>query len=155
MRMHMGIDIEAPPEVVWTYLVEPEKAMSWYTMLTVYDWTNEERGPGATFYWEEEVRGKTYWNRFRTTEWIPNRLFAWEMTESSFFKGYTERWTIEPTGTGCRFSLNDDLTFPYGLFGKIMGWVGEKMATKSSQQVLENIKSLAEAEARVGGTADR
>ena len=45
MRMHMGIDIEAPPETVWTYLIEPEKAMSWYTMLTVFNWTNEERVP--------------------------------------------------------------------------------------------------------------
>jgi uncharacterized protein YndB with AHSA1/START domain len=154
MRMHMGIDIEAPPEIVWPYLVEPEKAMSWYTMLTVFDWTDEDRGPGATFYWEEEVRGKTYWNHFRTTEWEPNRVFGWEMTESSFFKGYTERWSIEPTVAGCRFSFDDNLVFPYGVWGKVMGFFGEKMARKSSQQILENIKRLAEAEARVADTAD-
>jgi hypothetical protein len=72
MRMHMGIDIEAPPETAWTYLVEPGEAMSWYTMFTVFNWTNDERGPGATFYWEEDVRGKTHWNqrsrRSRTSE---------------------------------------------------------------------------------------
>ncbi len=154
MRMQMGIDIEAPAEVVWSYLVEPDKTLSWYTMLTVYKWADENRGPGATFYWEEDVRGKVYWNHFRTTEWIPNRLFAWEMTESSFFKGYTERWTIEPTDKGCRFSFDDNLVFPYGPWGKVMGFFGEKMAKKSSQEVLENIKRLAEAEARVIDPAD-
>jgi uncharacterized protein YndB with AHSA1/START domain len=147
MRVHLGVDIEAPPETVWSYLVEPEKAMQWYDMLEVFEYTTEERGPGSTFYWEEEVRGKIYWNHFRTTEWVPNRVFAYEMTESSFFKGYTERWAIEPTATGCRFSFDDSLIFPYGPWGRVMGWFGEKMAKKSSQQILENLKRLAEAEA--------
>ena len=40
------------------------------------------------------------------------------------------------TDAGCRFSLDDNLVFPYGLWGKVMGWVGEKMAKKSTQQVL-------------------
>ena len=152
MRMQMGVDIEAPPQVVWTYLVEPDKAMSWYTMLTTYDWTDDRRGPGATFYWEEDVRGKIYSNTFLTTEWVPNRLFAFESIESSFFQAYTERWTIEPTESGCRFSFDDDLVFPYGFFGKIMGFFGELMARTSSRQVLENIKRLAEAEARAQRT---
>lgn len=146
MRVKMGVDIEAPPETVWSYLIEPEKAMQWYEMLTVFEYTTEERGLGATFYWEEDVRGKTYWNRFRTTEWVPNRVFGYEMTESSFFKGYTERWTIDATPTGCRFSFDDNLVFPYGPWGKVMGWFGEKMAKKSSQQVLQNLKRVAEAE---------
>lgn len=148
MRMQMGIDIEAPPELVWTYLVEPDKAMSWYTMLTTFDWTDDQRGPGATFYWEEDVRGKIYANTFRTTEWTPHRLFAFESVEGNFFESYTERWTIEPTGSGCRFSFDDDLVFPYGFFGKIMGFFGELMARRSSRQILQNIKRLAESEAR-------
>ncbi len=45
----------------------------------------------------------------------------------------------------CRFSFNDSLEFPYGPFGKIMGWVGERMAKKSSQEILQNLKRLAEA----------
>lgn len=148
MRVHMGVDIEAPPEVVWTYLVEPEKAMQWFDSLKVFEYTSDDTGPGATFYWEEVVRGKTYWNHFRTTEWIPNRLFAYEMTESSFFKSYTERWEIEPTPTGCRFSFNDELVFPYGVWGRVMGWFGERMARKSGEYILQNLKNLAEAEAR-------
>lgn len=146
MRVQMSVDIEASPETVWPYLVEPEKTMLWYDMLKTFDYTSDFRGPGATFYWEEEVRGKTYWNHFRTTEWIPNQVFAYEMTESSFFKEYTERWAIEPTPTGCRFSFDDNLVFPYGAWGKVMGWFGERLARKSSMQILQNLKRLAEAE---------
>jgi uncharacterized protein YndB with AHSA1/START domain len=148
MRVQMGVDILAPPEVVWPFLVEPAKAKQWYDMLEVFEYASDERGPGAKFYWEEDVRGKIYWNHFRTTDWVPNRVFGFEMTESSFFKGYTERWALESTPTGCRFSFDDTLTFPYGPWGKVMGWFGEKMAKKSSLQILQNLKLLAEAEAR-------
>ena len=144
MRVQMGVDIEAPPEQVWPFLVEPEKTMAWYTMLEKFEYTSEETGPDSTFYWEENVRGKIYWNHFRTTEWVENRVFAYEMTSSSFFKGYTERWAIEPTSAGCRFSLNDTLEFPYGAWGKVMGFFGERMARKSSEQILQNLKRLAE-----------
>ena len=144
MRMHMGVNIEAPPEAVWPYLIEPDKAMQWYDMLKVFDYTSDERGTGATFYWEEEVRGKIYSNHFRTTQYVPNRVFGFEMTEGNFFKGYTETWAIEPTQTGCRFSFDDTLVFPYGPWGRVMGWFGEKMAKESSMQLLENLKTLAE-----------
>lgn len=146
MRVHMGVDIEAPAETVWTYLVEPDKTMQWYTMLKKFEYTSDKRGPDSTFYWEEDVRGKIYWNHFRTTEWVENQVFAYEMTSSSFFKSYTERWAISPIPGGCRFSFDDSLVFPYGPWGKVMGWFGERMAKKSSLEVLQNLKRLAEAE---------
>jgi uncharacterized protein YndB with AHSA1/START domain len=31
MLVSMSVDIEAPPEVVWPDLVEPEKCMQWFT----------------------------------------------------------------------------------------------------------------------------
>jgi uncharacterized protein YndB with AHSA1/START domain len=145
MQVQMGVDIEAPPEKVWPYLVDPDMAMQWYTSLTKFEYTSEGPGPDSTFYWEEMVRGKMYSNHFRTTEWVENRVFAYEMTESNYFKSYTERWELKPTATGCRFSFNDTMVFPYGPFGKIMGWFGERMAQKSSQEILQNLKRLAEA----------
>ena len=148
MKVSMSVDIDAPPERVWPYLIEPEKTMSWYTSLQKFDYTSDRPGPDSTFYWEEDVRGKIYWNHFRTTEWVENQVFAYEMTSSSFFKAYTERWEIEPTASGCRFSFNDTLVFPYGLWGKVMGFFGERMAKKSSRQILQNLKRLAEADTR-------
>ncbi len=136
MQVQMSVDIEAPPEKVWPYLVEPEKAMEWYTMLKKFEYTNGEGGPDSTFYWEEDVRGKIYSNHFKTTEWVENRVFAYEMTSGNFFKAYSERWEIKPTETGSQFSFLDTQVFPYGFFGKIMGWFGERMAKKSSEMIL-------------------
>ena len=144
MHEQMAVDIEAPPENVWPYLVEPDKTMQWYTSLKKFEYTSEERGPDSTFYWEEDVRGKVYSNHFRTTEWLADRVFAFEMTSGNFFKTYTERWAIEPTPTGSRFSFDGNLEFPYGPFGKIMGLVGSRMAKKSNQEILQNLKRLAE-----------
>ena len=30
MLVRMSVDIEAPPEIVWSYLVVPEKTMAWF-----------------------------------------------------------------------------------------------------------------------------
>jgi uncharacterized protein YndB with AHSA1/START domain len=140
----MSIDINAPPAKVWPYLVEPDKTMQWYTMLKKFEYTSENRGMDATFYWEEDVRGKIYSNHFTTTEWAENKVFAYKMTSGNYFKSYTERWEIEETPTGSRFSFNDRMEFPYGPFGKIMGWFGERMAQSSSKEILGNLKRLAE-----------
>ena len=83
MQVQMAVDIKAPPEKVWPYLVEPDKAMQWYTMLKKFEYTSEHTGPDSTFYWEEDVRGKTYSNHFRTTEWVENQVFAYEMSVST------------------------------------------------------------------------
>ena len=148
MHERMSVDIEALPENVWPYLVEPGKAMQWYTSLKKFEYTDDERGPDSTFYWEEEVRGKIYSNHFRTTEWSEDRVFAFEATSGNFFKTYTERWAIEPTATGSRFSFDGNLEFPYGLWGKVMGLVGSMMAKNSNREILQNLKRLAEADAR-------
>jgi len=58
VHVQMSVDIEAPPEKVWSYLVEPDKTIQWHTMLEKFEYTSEETGPGSTFYWEENVRGK-------------------------------------------------------------------------------------------------
>ena len=145
MHVQMSVDINAPPAKVWPYLVEPDKTMQWYTMLKKFEYASEKRGVDAAFYWEEDVRGKIYSNHFTTTEWVENKVFAYEMTSGNYFKSYSERWEIEETPTGSRFSFNDHMEFPYGPFGKIMGWFGERMSKNSSEEILGNLKRLAEA----------
>ncbi len=125
--------------------LEPDKTMQWCTMLKKVEDASENRGVDAAFYWEEDVRGKIYSNHFTTTEWVENKVFAYEMTSGNYFKSYSERWEIEETPTGSRFSFNDHVEFPYGPFGKVMGWFGERMAQGSSKVILENLKRLAEA----------
>jgi uncharacterized protein YndB with AHSA1/START domain len=147
MLVRMSVDIEAPPEVVWPYLVEPEKTMQWFTALKKLEYTSDEQGgPDSTFYWYEEAGGRTYDLYFETTEWKENELFAYRMTEGDFFKSYDERWEIEKTPSGSRFTFNDHIEFPYGPFGKMIGWFAARTARETGTEVLANLKKLAEAD---------
>lgn len=148
MLVSMSVDIKAPPESVWPYLVEPEKTMQWFTALKKFEYTSEEQGgPGSTFYWFEVASGREYNIYFETTEWIENEVFAYRMTEGDFFKSYDERWEIEPTPEGCRFTFNDHIEFPYGPIGKIIGWFAARGAKDTGTEILGNLKRLAEADA--------
>jgi uncharacterized protein YndB with AHSA1/START domain len=143
----MSVDIKAPPEVVWPYLVVPEKTMQWFTALKKFEYTSEEHdGVGSTFYWFEEASGREFNIYFETTEWIENEVFAYRMTDGDYFKSYDERWEIDPTPDGCRFTFNDRIEFPYGPFGKIIGFFAARGARETGTGILANLKRLAEAE---------
>ena len=144
MLVRMSVDIDAPPEAVWPYLVEPEKTMAWFTALKKYEWDSDERGVGATFYWFEEAAGREYNIWFETTEWEPNRVFGYRMTRGDFFASYDEGREIEETAFGSRFTFNDHIEFPYGPIGKIIGWFGARNAEKTGAEVLQNLKRLVE-----------
>ena len=146
MLVSMSVDIEAPPEKVWPYLVEPEKTMAWFTALKRFDWTTEPGGVGSTFHWYEEAGGREYNIDFETTEWDPPYVFGYRMTEGDFFKSYDERWVIEETSTGSRFSFNDHIEFPYGPFGKIIGYFAARTARETGGEILQNLKRLVEGE---------
>ena len=145
MLVSMSVDIQAPPEKVWPYLVEPEKAKQWFTALKIFEYTSDvHEGVGSTFYWKEEAGGRIYDLYFETTEWVENRVFGYRMTSGDFFKSYDERWEIDPLPDGCRFTFNDHIEFPYGPIGKIIGWSAAKNARKTGDEILAILKRLAE-----------
>ena len=70
MRVSMSVEIGAPPEVIWPYLVEPKKTkawfagarssgMSWAVSAESFEWTSEPGGVGSTFHWFAENGGST------------------------------------------------------------------------------------------------
>ena len=148
MLVSMSVDIQAPPEIVWPYLVEPEKAKQWFTLLKIFEYTSEEHGGvGSNFYWKEEAAGRIYDLYFETTEWVENRVFAYRMTSGDFFKSYDERWEIDKTQDGCRFTFNDHIEFHYGPIGKIIGYFAARGAQETGTEILANLKRFAKADA--------
>jgi uncharacterized protein YndB with AHSA1/START domain len=145
MYVTKSVEIEAPPERVWTFLVEPDRAKQWFHALKEYEWTSEPGGVGSTFTWLEEASGRKYKIDFETTEWEPHSVFGFHMVSGDFFKSYDERWVIEATDSGSRFTFNDRIEFPYGPFGSIIGWFAARSARKTGDAVLANLKRLAEA----------
>lgn len=155
----MSVEINAPPEVVWPYLVDPAKTRTWFgearttkgmgwaVSAESFEWTSEPGGAGSTFHWLEENGGSKLKIDFETTEWDPPYVFGFEMTAGDIYKSYSERWVIEETPTGSRFTFNDHVEFRYGPLGKIMGMFAAKTARKTGRAILESLKRLAESDA--------
>lgn len=144
MLVSMSVDIEAPPEKVWPYLVEPEKTMQWFTALKKFEWTSEEQGGvGSIFYWYEEASDRKFNLWFETTERVENEVFGYSMTKGDF-KSYDQRWEIEETPDDCRFTFNDHIEFHYGPIGKIIGYFASRGARQTGTEILANLKRLAE-----------
>ena len=107
MLVSMSVEIDAPPEVVWPYLIEPEKTKAWFagvrssTRLNwavsaeTFEWTSEPGGVGSTFRWYGETGGPELNIDFETTEWDPPYVFGYRMTDGDVYKSYDERWVIE------------------------------------------------------------
>ena len=146
MRIERSIDIAAPPERIWPFLVEPEKILKWCITLEKFDYTGEQRsGVGTPFYFEEKASGRLMKLNFATTEWVENERLAFSMTSGNLVKGYEQRWAIEPTPSGSRFAFMEEIELPYGILGKVLGLFARRRSEAIVAEMLAKLKDLAEA----------
>lgn len=146
MRVQGSIEIAAPPEKVWPFLVEPEKILKWITTLQKFEYTGERRrGVGTTFYCEEKASGFFLKLNFAVTEWVENERLACSMTSGNFVKSYAWRWTLEAISSGSRFTFIEEMVMPWGIIGKVMGLLGQRSSQAHLREMLAKLKSLVEA----------
>jgi uncharacterized protein YndB with AHSA1/START domain len=146
MKVQRSIEIAAPPEKIWPFLVEPEKILKWFNLLRKFEYTGDKRsGVGTTFYYEEKSGGQLMKLNYAVTEWIENKKLAFSVTSGSLKKD-DQVWSIEATPSGSRFTMFEDLEMPMGIIGKIIGALfGGMMIGKNMEKILANLRSLAEA----------
>lgn len=145
MKVSDSIEISAPPEEIWPYLVEPDKTKQWFTVLQEFDYIDTRpEGVGTTFHWKERSGKREFDLYFETTEWEPNRVFGFRMTSGDFLKSYNERWAIEPRNGGSVFSFSDKIELPWGPFGKFIGAFAKKQSAKDGKEVMANLKRIVE-----------
>ena len=146
MRVQRSIEIAAPPEKIWPFLVEPDKILKWFYLLQKFEYTSEQRsGVGTPFYYEEKSAGRLMKFNFKVTEWVENERLAFVMTSGSLKKD-DQVWSMEVTPSGSRFTLTEDIEMPWGVIGKIMGALFvSRMVGKHLEEMLTKLKSLAEA----------
>jgi len=146
MKVQGVIDIAAPPQKVWPFLVEPEKIMKWVFTYQKFEYTGAQRsGVGSTFYLEEKAGGPLTKLNFTVTEWEQNARLACKMTSGNFLKGYEQKMTLEAIPSGCRFTFAEDVKLPYGVIGSMMGFFGKSSSQAHVKEMLAKLKSLAEA----------
>ncbi len=146
MRVQRSVEIAAPPEKIWPFLVEPEKIMKWFTLLKKFEYTGKQRsGVGTPFYYEEKSGGRLMKLSYTVTEWVKNKRLTFIMTSGPLKKDYQE-WIIEANSSGSRFTLKEDVEMPWWIIGKILDklFVG-RLVGKHLEKILANLKELAEA----------
>jgi len=146
MKIQRSIEIAAPPEKIWPFLVEPERIVKWFTLLEKFEYTGDKHsGAGATFYYEERSFGKLNKLNYVVTEWVENEKFAFNMTSGNAKKD-DQVWSIEAIPSGSRFTIFEEFEMPWGVIGKIMEalFVGKGIGS-SLEKILANLKRLAEA----------
>jgi uncharacterized protein YndB with AHSA1/START domain len=145
VKVQRSINIKATPEKIWPFLVEPEKILKWFTHLQKFEYTGEKRNSiGTTFYYEEKSSGKLMKMNYKVTEWVKNKKIAFSVTSGSLKKD-DQVWSIEAMQTGSRFTMFEDLDLRMGIFNSIIGVFAKMMIGKSLQDIIANLKRLAEA----------
>jgi uncharacterized protein YndB with AHSA1/START domain len=146
MKVQRSIEIAAPPEKIWPFLIEPEKILKWFNLLRKFEYTGEKRsGAGTTFYYEEKSGGQLMKLNYEVTEWAENKKLAFKVTSGSLKKD-DQVWSLEAAPSGSRFTMFEDLEMPMGMIGKLIGALfGEMMIGGSMNKILANLKKLAEA----------
>ena len=145
MRVERSIEIAAPPEKIWPFLVEPEKIMKWFTFLRKFEYTGEQRsGVGTPFYYEEKSGPQLMKLSYMVTEWVENKRLAFVMTSGTLKKD-DQIWSLEAIPSGSRFTMTEDAEMPWGIISKILGALLAGMVGKNIEKILGNLKSLVEA----------
>jgi len=145
MKIHRSIEIQAEPERIWPFLVEPEKIVQWCFTLQSFEYTSKEtRGVGVTFRYEEKGRVRGIGLNCAFTEWSEYRQLSFEMTAGKGFKGYIETWLIEPISQGCRFTFINSCELPYGIIGRIIEPLSRRRAEGTVDEMLKRLKQLVE-----------
>jgi len=144
MKFERSIEIAAPPQKIWPLIFQPENLLQWHPRAQRFDFMCEQHsGVGATFYMEGKSDGGVMRSVCEITEWQENKKFAFHEI-LGMTKKFDAAFTIEATETGSRLTMLWDTVLPYWIIGKIMLLFFRKQWAKMTDQMLTNIKRLAE-----------
>ena len=146
MKIQKAIEINAPPEEIWPFFVEPEKVLKWYSTFRRFEYTSDQRsGVGTPIYIEEQAAGPLMKMQFEATEWEQNKKLALQMVSGSGVKSYIQIWLLEDIPSGSRFTFMEEIELPMGIIGKFIGLIAQKMSEATVNKIQLKLKDLVEA----------
>lgn len=108
-KINESVWLNAKPEEVWPYMVEPDKKLQWLTEMHEQEWLDEGPvGVGTRFCVQKEVRGQVRRYDCVIERLEENRLFAFKCEASGFSRLQAE-WELVPEGEGCRFTMREQI----------------------------------------------
>jgi uncharacterized protein YndB with AHSA1/START domain len=146
MRIQRSTEISTSPEKVWPFMIEPEKVLKWCITFEEFRYPEEQQsGTGTHLYVKEKKPGQPMKLNFVTTDWVENEKIAFRMESGDFVKKYEQVWAIEAMPSGSRLTFSEDIEFPYGVLGKVLGIMSKRGSEAHVKTMLANLKMLAEA----------
>ena len=133
MRVSVGIDISAPPEQVWEFIVDPERYLHFMSGITRWEICSEQtRGLGARYRMLMRVGSAEIGGLVEVTEYDEPRDMAWNSVTGVDQRG---RWRVRERGLG---RTHVEFRLSYGVAGSgLLGWLSELF---SAPQVEGNLR---------------
>lgn len=147
MRVEESIEIDAPPEKIWPFIVEPEKVVKWSNFIK-FEYTSEQHsGPSTKIYIEEKASPMPLMKLcFTVTEWVENQKLASKLNSGPrIFKECEAKWLVVTIPSGSRVTYIEFVEFSLGIVGKLLGLIGQRSSKTNTRKTLSRLKSLVEA----------
>jgi uncharacterized membrane protein len=146
------VDIDAPPERVWTLLEDVRRLPEFSSStLEVRDAPERLTAPGQGYTQVGRLLGKKYTSRWTVVDLEPGRRIR---SEGTVGPGVRYCLTQELQGRGpdkTRLSVVMDYSLPGGPLGRLAAKAGiEARATREAQAVLDGIRAAVERESGAG-----
>lgn len=139
------IVIAAPPEAVWTVVMDPQRLREWVTIHR--ELRSATAGPpreGSEMEQVLHLRGADLRVRWRLVECRPPALARWEGHGPARSQAFIE-YRLSPVDEGTRFDYHNEFQPPFGTVGAlasrtVMGHVPQREADRS----LDALRALVE-----------
>ena len=144
-RSEHTVEIEAPRERVFAWLVEPELMLRWIGGLREFQPLDPGPGVGARSRQVVEVAGRRMHVESRITAFESERLVAAELDGKGFH--VDTRHELEDDGAGTTRVRAEAHTRLSGLAGRFLGGLADRGAQRKLEGDLARLKQLVEDEA--------
>jgi uncharacterized membrane protein len=155
MRVGAQIDLSAPPEAVWEFIVDPARYLHFMHGITRWEVCSEaDRGLGARYRMLMRVGSAEVGGLVEVVEYEEARDMAWNSITGVDQRG---RWRLRDRGLG---RTHVEFRLSYGVAGAgILGWISERFAAPmvrdNLRRSLQQLKRAVEHEQLRRAAAER
>ena len=141
--INVGIDISAPPEVVWAYVKDISTHPEWMRDAVAIRFTSPTKsGVGTTFECDTRVGPFRLTDRMTVTEWHDGEAMAIRHIGAVTGEG---RFALVPLGTAAtRFEWTEELDFPARRGGRIAELVARPILERIWRGNLQRLRDRIE-----------
>ena len=143
VKIRKSIEIKAPLEKVFAYVVDGENAPEWHPSVKKAKRITGEVGKTSVMRYVAIVGKKKYEFETKVLKYEKNKRYVDVMTKGPL-KKYVHVGTFERTEDGSRYIFDLDYEFPWGVIGKIVAKLRKSKVEKETEKSLENIKRILE-----------